>query len=152
MGGSARSTAIVRLQGWRVIRRSLVEGRAGAGGRCRALLRIGCTLRATHRGRAKDEEVSITQQIGERRHDVLRVARGHGATRVRVFGSVAKGEAGPDSDLDLLVDFEPGDSLLALIAIKQDIEDLLGREVDVVTEAAVSPHLRERIVREATVL
>jgi predicted nucleotidyltransferase len=86
------------------------------------------------------------------KEDILRVAQAHGATRVRVFGSVARGSAGPGSDLDLLVDLEPGRGLLDLIAIKQDLEDLLGRDVDVVTEAAVSPYAREAVLREAVML
>ena len=76
-----------------------------------------------------------------RREEILRIACGHGADRVRVFGSRARGEARPDSDLDLLVDLQPGRSLLDLIAIQQDLEDLLGQKVDVVTEAGVSPYL-----------
>jgi len=52
---------------------------------------------------------------------------------VRVFGSLARGEAGPDSDIDILVKRDPGRSLLDIVAIKQDLEDLLGCEVDVVT-------------------
>ena len=88
----------------------------------------------------------------EHRAEILRIAHANGATRVRVFGSVARGTARPDSDLDLLVEFEPGRSLLDLVAIKQDLEDLLGREVHVVTEAAVSPYMREEVLQEATPL
>jgi predicted nucleotidyltransferase len=61
-----------------------------------------------------------------------------------VFGSWARGEQQPGSDLDLLVDMEPGRSLLDFVAIKQDLEDLLGCRVDVVTERSLSPYLRER--------
>lgn len=68
---------------------------------------------------------------------------------MRVFGSRARGEEGPDSDLDLLVDLEPDRSLLDVISIKQDLEDLLGCSVDVVTEGGLSPYLRERILAEA---
>jgi hypothetical protein len=92
------------------------------------------------------------QLIEERRADIARIARTHGAKRIRVFGSVARGEARPDSDLDLLVDLEAGRGLLDLVAIKQDLEDLLAREVDVVTEAAVSPYLRDAVLREAVPL
>ena len=96
--------------------------------------------------------MGFDQVLRERRNDILRVARTYGATRVRVFGSVARGEAGPGSNLDLLVDLEPGRSLLHLIALKQDLEDLLGRDVDVVTEAAVRPYARDDVLREAVPL
>ncbi|HEX3593923.1 MAG TPA: nucleotidyltransferase family protein [Polyangiaceae bacterium] len=81
--------------------------------------------------------------------EIERIARFHGALSVRVFGSRARGDAGPESDLDLLVHLEPGRSLLDLIAIKQDLEDMLHCSVDVVTEAGLSPYLRERILAEA---
>ena len=84
-----------------------------------------------------------------RRQDILRILAKHGVTSARVFGSVARGESRPESDLDLLVQLEPGYSLLDLIAIKQELEDLLGCEVDVVTEAALSPYMREQILQEA---
>ena len=64
-------------------------------------------------------------------------------------GSLARGEAGPDSDVDILVNLNPGRSLLDIVAIKQDLEDLLGRKVDVVTEAAISPYIREQVLKEA---
>jgi uncharacterized protein len=81
--------------------------------------------------------------------DILRIARVHGAQTVRVFGSRARGDARADSDLDLLIALEPGRSLLDVVAIKQDLEDLLGFPVDVVTERALSPYLRERVLAEA---
>lgn len=87
--------------------------------------------------------------LAQHRSAIRRIATEHGAERVRVFGSVARGEAGADSDVDLLVDLVPGRDLLDLVAIKQDVEDLLGREVDVVTEAAVSPYMREAVLRDA---
>jgi len=77
------------------------------------------------------------------------VARSHGAQSVRIFGSRARGDARPDSDLDLLITLEPGRSLLDLIAIKQDLEELLHFSVDVVTEQGLSPYLRDRVFAEA---
>jgi predicted nucleotidyltransferase len=85
----------------------------------------------------------------EMRTAVLRLAAQHGARDIRVFGSVARGDAGPESDLDLLLDFEPGRSLLDQVALTQDLEALLGRHVDVVTEDGLYWLLRRRIVGEA---
>jgi len=76
----------------------------------------------------------------------------HGVSSVRVFGSVARGEAGGDSDLDLLVTLEAGRSFLDLVGFWQDVEQALGRRVDVVSEGGLSPHLRDRILREAVPL
>ena len=83
---------------------------------------------------------------------ILRIARSHGAQTVRVFGSRARGDARADSDLDLLIGLEPGRSLLDVIAIKQDLEDALPFSVDVVTEAGLSPYVRERVLAEAVPL
>lgn len=86
------------------------------------------------------------------REEILGVARRHGAITVRLFGSRARGEARGASDLDLLVSLDEGTSLLDLVAMKQEIEELLGCPVDVVSERALSPHLRERILAEAAPL
>ena len=72
--------------------------------------------------------------------------------RVILFGSAARGDAGPCSDLDLLVSLAHGRSLLDLVAMKQDLQDLLGCEVDVVTEAAISPYVRDQVLKEAVAL
>lgn len=90
--------------------------------------------------------------ILEHRDEILRLARKHGVKTLRLFGSVARGDERPDSDLDLLVKMEPGRSLLDHIALKQDLEDLLGRDVDVVTEQSLHPRLRDRVLREAVSL
>lgn len=93
--------------------------------------------------------MAIEKVLKDRREDILRIAVKHGARTVRVFGSVARHEAKPESDVDLLVELEPGRSLLDIIAIKQDVEDLLGCDVDVVTEAAINPYIREQVLKKA---
>jgi hypothetical protein len=87
--------------------------------------------------------------LEHRRVDILRIAEEHGAKNVRVFGAEARGEARPDSNLDLLVDMEPDRSLLDLVGLGQDLEDLLGRRVDVLTAASVHPRLRANILADA---
>lgn len=89
------------------------------------------------------------QLVGERRGDILRLAAQHGATNIRVFGSVVRGEAGAGSDIDFLVDMEPKRSLLDIATLKLDLQDLLGCDVDVVTESSIYWLLRRRILREA---
>ena len=86
------------------------------------------------------------------REQILAVATRHGACNVRVFGSVARGDADAASDIDFLVDFEPGRSLLDLAALLVDLEDLLGHPVDVVTEPGLKARLEaiERIDHQAT--
>ncbi len=93
-----------------------------------------------------------SKMLQDKRDEILRITAAHGAQNVRVFGSVSRGEAGAKSDVDLLVKLEPGRSLLDLIAIKQELEDLLGREVDVLTEDAVSAYIREQVLKEAVSL
>ena len=83
------------------------------------------------------------------RHDILRVAAKHGARNVRLFGSAARGEDRPGSDLDLLVDMESGRSLLDLVALSQDLEELLHRKVDVITDSSVHPAIRPHILADA---
>ena len=86
------------------------------------------------------------------RKEILNLASRHGARDVRVFGSLARGEGSEASDLDLLVTLNEGRSLLDLVGLKQDLEDLVHRPVDVVTERALSPYLRERVLSEAVPL
>jgi predicted nucleotidyltransferase len=83
------------------------------------------------------------------RGQILAVAARHGAGNVRVVGSVARGEADAASDIDFLVDFEPGRSLLDLAALLVDLEDLLGHPVDVVTEPGLKARIRQRVLAEA---
>ena len=85
----------------------------------------------------------------ERREEVLRIADRRGARDVRVFGSVARGEANENSDLDLLVSWEPGRSLLDHAGLVQDLQELLGVKVHVGTEKSLHWYVRDRILREA---
>ncbi|WP_292367010.1 MULTISPECIES: nucleotidyltransferase family protein [unclassified Methanoculleus] len=96
--------------------------------------------------------MSLCADVLDKREEILAVAARHGARRVRVFGSVVRDEETPESDLDLLVEFEPGRSLLDHIALAQDLKDLLGREVDVVTEGGLHWYIRDRVCREAVPL
>ncbi len=93
--------------------------------------------------------MTIEELLKHKREEILNIAHGYGARDIRVFGSVARGEATSDSDIDFLVEMEPGRTLLDIIAIKQDLEDLLGRRVDVVTKAAVSPYIRDEVTSQA---
>jgi predicted nucleotidyltransferase len=86
------------------------------------------------------------------RAKILELAARHGVHNVRVFGSIARGDAGAGSDIDLLVEVEPARTLLDVIAFEQDLEDLLGRSVEVLTDGGLSPYLRQRILAEAAAL
>jgi predicted nucleotidyltransferase len=92
------------------------------------------------------------EALRQRRSDILRIAQAHGARNVRVFGSVARGEEGPDSDLDLLVDLEPRRNLLDLGHLVMDLQDLLGRRVDVVEPEGLHWYIRDKVLKEAVAL
>ncbi len=79
----------------------------------------------------------------------MQLAAQHGARNVRVFGSMARGEADQRSDVDLLVDMDPGRSLLDLGGLLMDLRELLGCSVDVVTEKGLRRRIRERVLKEA---
>ena len=95
--------------------------------------------------------VTVTT-LRSRRSEILDVARKHGARNVRVFGSVARGDAGPDSDVDILVELEPGRSLLDHAALMLDLSDLLGCKVDVVSDRALHWYIRDRVLAAAVPL
>jgi len=96
--------------------------------------------------------MTLDKLRNERRAEILRLAEERGATSLRVFGSVARGEANESSDLDLLVAWEPGRSLLDHAGLVQDLQDLLGVRVHVGTEKSLHWNVRDRILREATPL
>ena len=87
--------------------------------------------------------------LDEKRTAILETARRHGARNVRIFGSVARGDDDARSDLDFLVEMEPGRSLLDHAALLLDLEELLGCKVDVLSEKGIKARIRERVLREA---
>ena len=89
------------------------------------------------------------QLLQARKKEIMQIAAQHGAYNVRVFGSVARGEARPDSDIDFLVNLEAGRSLLDLARLLRELQALLNCPVDVVTEAGLRPRLRPRVLEEA---
>lgn len=90
--------------------------------------------------------------LREKREDILQIAGKYGAYNVRVFGSVARGEADEKSDIDLLVEMEKGRSLFDLGGLLMDLEELLGCPVDIVTEKGLRERIRARVLNEAVVL
>ena len=96
--------------------------------------------------------MSIAGFLESRRADILRIAAKHGAKNVRVFGSAARGDQTSDSDVDFLVELEPSRSLLDHVALLQDLEELLGRRVDLVEPEALHWYIRDKILAEAVPL
>jgi predicted nucleotidyltransferase len=96
--------------------------------------------------------MKVEDIVSTHREEILATARKHGAYNVRVFGSVARGEARPDSDIDFLVSLEAGRSLMDLARLLRELQSLLGRNVDVVTEAGLRPRIRPQVLREARAL
>ncbi len=96
--------------------------------------------------------LGIAEVLGDKREQILAIAADHGASNVRVFGSVARGEARPDSDVDFLVEIEAGRNLLDQIALMQSLEKLLGRKVDVAESDNLHRLIREKVLQEAVQL
>ncbi len=92
------------------------------------------------------------QTLAERRSQILGLAERYRAGEVRVFGSVARGDNKENSDLDLLIKPQPGCSLFDLGGLLEDLEELLGCRVDLVTDDGLKPRLRERVLKEAILL
>jgi predicted nucleotidyltransferase len=91
----------------------------------------------------------MNQLIEQNRQNIRHLAEQRGIRNVRLFGSMSRDDAGPDSDVDLLVELEKGRSGLALGGFLEDVAELLGRHVDVVTEQALHPRIRDRVLHEA---
>jgi predicted nucleotidyltransferase len=93
--------------------------------------------------------MSDIELLKAKRDEILRVAARHGASNVRIFGSVARGEADDKSDVDFLVELDKDSSLMDHAALLVELETLLGRKVDVAPEDCIRPKMRDRILREA---
>ncbi len=96
-----------------------------------------------------EDDMRLDRLVEERREEILRIASEYGASDVRVFGSVSRGEADGESDIDFLVELDRGRSLFDLGGLQMELEDLLGRRVDVVTARGLKARIRERVLREA---
>ena len=83
---------------------------------------------------------------------LVHILKKHGAKKIKIFGSYARGEQKEASDLDVIVEFEKRKSLLELVGIEQELEDRLGIKIDLLTEASISPYLMERIKKESKVI
>ncbi len=93
--------------------------------------------------------MNIQELIQSKREEILQLASQHGACNIRVFGSVARGEAQSDSDIDFLVDLEQNLSPWFPVRLIRELEQLLGRKVDVITEKGLKERIRERVLQEA---
>jgi uncharacterized protein len=96
--------------------------------------------------------MNIYELLQAKREEILQSAAKHGAYNVRIFGSVARREADANSDVDFLVEMEPGRSLFDLGGLLMELQELLDRDVDVVTEKGLRQRIRERVLREAVPL
>lgn len=96
--------------------------------------------------------MGLQELLQEKRQEILAIAAKHGAYNVRIFGSMARGEADEQSDVDFLVELEPGRSLMDLGGLLIDLQELLGRKVDVVTERGLRTRIRDRVLSEAVPL
>lgn len=95
------------------------------------------------------EQPHLVRLVQSNRQDILEICRRNGASNVCVFGSVARGEPSASNDIDFLVDLDPDRSLLDHIGLQQELEDLLGVKVDVVTRRGLHPLLRDNVLAEA---
>ena len=100
----------------------------------------------------RTKAVGVDELLKGKREQILKIAAKHGARKVWVFGSVARGEADERSDVDFLVEMEPGRSLLDMGGLLMELRELIGRDVDVVTERGLKPRIPARVLREAVAL
>jgi predicted nucleotidyltransferase len=98
------------------------------------------------------QETSLSQRLQAAREQVLAVAHRHGARNLRIYGSVARGQDRPGSDLDLLVDLERGFSLLEVIALRQELEALLNGQGDLAEAHQLHPLIRDQVIAQAMAL
>ena len=112
---------------------------------------LGCRRYTSGRDKAV-ADMNIDETVRKNREAILRIAAKHGASEVRLIGSVARGEAGPDSDVDLLVTWREGSSLLDQAALMLELESLLGRRADIASDGWVKPSIRESVYRDAIAL
>ena len=91
-------------------------------------------------------------ELKKKRDEILRIAEKHGASNIRVFGSIARGDADEISDVDFLVEMEPGRSLFDLGGLLMDLQELLGCNVDVVTEKGLKERIKDKVLKEAVTL
>jgi len=94
--------------------------------------------------------MGMQEIISNHREQILSLAEKYGASNVRVFGSFARGTADEKSDVDFLVNLAPGRSLFDLGGLLYELQELIGRRVDIVTPAGLRPRIRDRVLREAT--
>src|ERR1039457_7715548 len=107
---------------------------------------------AVNLGRIEGSMLTLEDLRHDKKAAILDLARRHGARSVRVYGSVARGQDTEQSDLDLLVEWEPDRSLLDVVGLKQDLEDLLGVTVDIGSERGLHWFIRDEVLREAVPL
>ena len=96
--------------------------------------------------------MDVERILHEKRDEIRTIAARHGACNIRIFGSAVRGEAGPDSDIDFLIDVGPTTSSWFPAGLILDLEEILGRRVEVVTEKALNPYIRDYVLREAVPL
>jgi len=96
--------------------------------------------------------MDVPALLKEKRGEILRLAQRYGATNVRIFGSVARGDSGPASDVDFLVDLEPGRNLFDLGGLLYELGELLGLPVDVVTEKGLRDKIRSNVLKDSAPL